>query len=69
MSDVGLTFRFERELDKHKLTHLAPHERQAYRCSYCYIIFDSISHRKRHEQRHKVTGRDNSCAFSFKSEI
>ena len=32
----------------------APHERMAYRCSFCGIIFDSISHRERHEQRHKV---------------
>ena len=46
--------RFERELDKHKLTHLSPQERMAYRCTYCGIIFDSISHRERHEQRHKA---------------
>ena len=37
----------------------APHERMAYRCSYCGIIFDSISHRERHEQRHKVSNTDD----------
>jgi hypothetical protein len=37
--------RFERELEKHQLTHLAPEERTAYRCSYCGIIFDSVKHR------------------------
>jgi len=66
----GRPFRFERELDKHKLTHLAPHERMAYRCSYCGIIFDSISHRERHEQRHKDndTFQCEDCNKMFKNE-
>merc|ERR1719336_331915 len=66
----GRPFRFERELDKHKLTHLSPQERMAYRCSFCGIIFDSISHRERHEQRHKDN--DNfqceDCNKMFKNE-
>ena len=66
----GRPFRFERELDKHKLTHLSPQERMAYRCSFCGIIFDSISHRERHEQRHKDN--DNfqceDCHKMFKNE-
>jgi len=66
----GRPFRFERELDKHKLTHLAPFERKAYRCSYCNIIFDSISHRERHEQRHKDndTFQCEDCNKMFKNE-
>jgi len=66
----GRPFRFDRELDKHKLTHLAPSERQAYRCSFCGIIFDSISHRERHEQRHKDndTFQCEDCQKVFKNE-
>jgi len=66
----GRPFRFDRELDKHKLTHLAPDERQAYRCSYCGIIFDSVSHRERHEQRHKDndTFECEECHKFFKNE-
>ena len=66
----GRPFRFERELDKHKLTHLSPQERMAYRCSYCGIIFDSISHRERHEQRHKDndTFQCEDCNKMFKNE-
>ena len=66
----GRPFRFERELDKHKLTHLSPQERMAYRCSFCGIIFDSISHRERHEQRHKDndTFQCEDCNKMFKNE-
>merc|ERR1719189_1810921 len=66
----GRPFRFERELDKHKLTHLSPQERMAYRCSFCNIIFDSISHRERHEQRHKDndTFQCEDCNKMFKNE-
>jgi len=66
----GRPFRFERELDKHKLTHLSPQERMAYRCSFCGIIFDSISHRERHEQRHKDndTFQCEDCSKMFKNE-
>ena len=66
----GRPFRFERELDKHKLTHLSPAERMAYRCSFCGIIFDSISHRERHEQRHKDNDlfQCEDCNKMFKNE-
>ena len=66
----GRPFRFDGEVDKHKLTHLAPHKRMAYRCSYCGIIFDSISHRERHEQRHKDndTFQCEDCNKMFKNE-
>ena len=43
----------------------APHERMAYRCSFCGIIFDSISHRERHEQRHKVSSCKSACCVCF----
>merc|ERR550519_2902851 len=48
----------------------APHERMAYRCSFCGIIFDSISHRERHEQRHKDndTFECEDCHKMFKNE-
>ena len=45
--------------------HQAPHERMAYRCSFCGIIFDSISHRERHEQRHKVSSCKSACCVCF----
>eukprot|EP00088_Acartia_fossae_P007779 TRINITY_DN13649_c0_g1_i1.p1 TRINITY_DN13649_c0_g1~~TRINITY_DN13649_c0_g1_i1.p1 ORF type:complete len:359 (-),score=60.81 TRINITY_DN13649_c0_g1_i1:215-1240(-) len=66
----GRPFRFDRELDKHKMTHLAPSERLAYRCSYCGIIFDSISHRERHEKRHldKDDFHCAECKKYFKNE-
>jgi len=66
----GRPFRFDRELDKHKLTHLAPSERVSYRCSFCGIIFDSISHRERHEQRHKDNDsfQCEECNKFFKNE-
>ena len=37
----------------------------AYRCSFCGIIFDSISHRERHEQRHKVSSCKSLALFAF----
>ena len=43
----------------------APHERMAYRCSFCGIIFDSISHRERHEQRHKVSSCNSLALFAL----
>ena len=40
------------------------------RCSFCGIIFDSISHRERHEQRHKDndTFQCEDCNKMFKNE-
>ena len=41
-----------------------------FRCSFCGIIFDSISHRERHEQRHKDndTFQCEDCNKMFKNE-
>ena len=47
------------------LNRQAPHERMAYRCSFCGIIFDSISHRERHEQRHKVSSCKSLALFAL----
>ena len=41
-----------------------------FRCSFCGIIFDSISHRERHEQRHKDNDAFNreDCNKMFKNK-
>ena len=57
-------------LAKHKMTHLNPSERQEYRCSFCHIIFETVTKRMHHEELHKDS--DNftcsECNQLFKNE-
>ena len=61
---------FNSNLVKYFTKYLVVQQKFYFRCSFCGIIFDSISHRERHEQRHKDndTFQCEDCSKMFKNE-